>query len=118
MNNFMMEWKNMFPEGFHSQKILHARDMRGNAPFFTRTQRPTRYIVIDFGMSSRYDPTDVSPHAQCLEGGDKTVPEFLKLQPFHDPYKADIYYAGNLIRTEFIQVRLPSMLPVPLHALS
>jgi hypothetical protein len=107
-----MEWKNMFPEGFHTQKILCTKDMKGTAPFFTRTQRPTRYVIIDFGLSSRYHPSDVSPREPCLEGGDKTVPEFLKLQPFHDPYKTDIYYVGNLIRTEFIQVRLLSLHPV------
>ena len=98
-------WQNMFHDGFHAQKILRTRDMKGTAPFFTRTQRPTRYIIIDFGLSSRYLPSDVSLREPCLEGGDKTVPEFLKLQPFHDPYKTDIYYVGNLIRTEFIQVR-------------
>ena len=115
MNNFMMEWKDMFPKGFHSQDILRSKDMKGNAPFFTRTQRPTRYIIIDFGMSSRYDPSDVSPIEESLIGGDKTVPEFLKIQLTHDPYKTDIYYVGNLIRTEFIQVRLLSIFPAPLH---
>ena len=64
-------------------------------------------------MSSRYDPSDLSPEEQCLFGGDKTVPEFLKEQLIHDPYKTDIYYVGNLIRTEFIQVRLSSFFPAP-----
>ena len=114
----MMEWKGMFPEGFHSQDILRSKSMKGNAPFFTRTQRPTRYIIIDFGMSSRYDPSDVAPLEESLIGGDKTVPEFLKLEPFHDPYKTDIYYVGNLIRTEFIQVRHPSIPAAPLHTQS
>jgi len=117
MNNFMMEWKNMFPTGFHPQNDLRTKDGSRSAPFFTRTQRPTRYIIIDFGMSSRYDPSDVSPHEVSLIGGDKTVPEFLKGQPYHDPYKADIYYAGNLIRTEFMQVR-SSLLPTYLLTLS
>lgn len=101
----MMEWKDMFPKGFHPQKDLCTKDGNRSAPFFTRTQQPTRYIIIDFGMSSRYDPSDVSPHEVSLIGGDKTVPEFLKGQPYHDPYKTDIYYVGNLIRTEFMQVR-------------
>jgi hypothetical protein len=106
MNNFMMEWKNMFPDGFHPQANLRTKDATDTASYFTRTQRPTRYIIIDFGMSSRYDPSDVSPREHGLIGGDKTVPEFLKGEPYHDPYKADIYYVGNLIRTEFMQVRL------------
>ena len=98
----------MFPDGFHSQEILRSKDLKGNAPFFTRTQRPTRYIIIDFGMSSRYDPDDLSPQEENLIGGDKTVPEFLNPQLTHDPYKTDIYYVGNLIQTEFISVRLLS----------
>ena len=112
MNNLMMEWKDMFPKGFHSQKNLRTKDARGSAPFFTRTQRPTRYVIIDFGMSSRYDPSYVSPREVSLIGGDKTVPEFLKIQPYHDPYKTDIYYVGNLIRTEFMQVRSSLLLTV------
>ncbi|KIM38851.1 hypothetical protein M413DRAFT_419793 [Hebeloma cylindrosporum] len=106
MNNFMMEWENMFPHGFHPQAVMRRKDATGTTSYFTRTQRPTRYIIIDFGMSSRYHPNDVSPQEECLIGGDKTVPEFLKGQMYHDPYKADIYYAGNLIRTEFMQARL------------
>ena len=78
INNFMMEWKDMFPKGFHPQNDLRTKDGSRRVPFFTRTQRPTRYIIIDFGMSSRYDPRDVSPHEVGLIGGDKTVPEFLE----------------------------------------
>ena len=117
INNFMMEWKNMFPKGFHPQNDLRTQNGRHSAPFFTRTQRPTRYIIIDFGMSSRYDPSDVSPREVSLIGGDKTVPEFLKGQPHHDPYKTDVYYVGNLIRTEFMLVRT-SLLPTYLLTLS
>ena len=68
-------------------------------------------------MSSRYDPsTTTAPREHCLIGGDKTVPEFLRGDEFHDPFKADVYYAGNLIRTEFMQVRrFPSIWNVLLH---
>jgi len=117
MNNFMMEWKNMFPDGFHPQSNMRTKEAASAASYFTRTQRPTRYIIIDFGMSSRYDPNDVSPREQSLIGGDKTVPEFLKGEPYHDPYKADIYYAGNLIRTEFMQVRSLFFLTLCPHVL-
>ncbi|KIM37420.1 hypothetical protein M413DRAFT_77141 [Hebeloma cylindrosporum] len=103
INNFMMEWTNMFPEGFHPQADRRKKDMSGPAPFFTRTQRPTRYIIIDFGMSTQYNPGNLSPREKSLIGGDKTVPEFLKGEEYHDPYKTDIYYVGNLIRTEFMQ---------------
>ena len=103
--NFMMDWKGMFPDGFHTQEDEFNKTMTGPARAFTRTQYPRRYFIIDFGMSSRYDSSVKSPREYCLIGGDKTVPEFLRGDEFHDPFKADIYYAGNLIRTEFMRVR-------------
>ncbi|KIM35903.1 hypothetical protein M413DRAFT_78958 [Hebeloma cylindrosporum] len=102
--NFMMDWKGMFPDGFHTQEDEWNKTMTGPVRAFTRTQYPRRYFIIDFGMSSRYDPNDKSSRSEhCLIGGDKTVPEFLRGDEFHDPFKADIYYTGNLIRTEFMQ---------------
>ena len=101
-----MDWKGIFPDGFHTQEDEWNKTMTGPARVFTRTQYPRRYFIIDFGMSSRYDPsTTTAPREHCLIGGDKTVPEFLRGEEFHDPFKADVYYAGNLIRTEFMQAR-------------
>lgn len=90
-----MEWENMFPDGFHPQAIMRTKDATGTASYFTITQRPVRYIITDFGMSSRYDPNDLSPQK----------------------YKDDIYYIGDLIRTEFIQVSLLLLLTLFPHAL-
>ena len=30
-NNFMMEWENMFPEGFRPQAIMRTKDVAGTA---------------------------------------------------------------------------------------
>jgi hypothetical protein len=58
----MMEWMDRFPEGFHPQVNLRKQDMIGAGPFFIKPQRPMRYSIVDkFGMSSRRDPSDVSP---------------------------------------------------------
>ena len=105
-----MEWKGMFPDGFHTQRDEFNKTMTGPAGAFTRTQYPRRYFIIDFRMSSRYDSSTKSPGEYFLIGGDKTVPEFLRGDEFHDPFKADIYYAGSVIRTEFMRVgRVPSV---------
>ena len=60
-----------------------------------------RYIITDFGTSSRYDLNDVSPHKQSLIGAGRALP-----QPCHDAYKADIYHVGDLIRTGFMEASL------------
>ncbi|KAF9522864.1 kinase-like domain-containing protein [Crepidotus variabilis] len=97
-NNFMMDAPDMFPQGYHFNRINKLPDLRGDAPHFTRTQRPPRYYLIDFGLSRRYQEGE-----QALEpvvhGGDRSVPEFrANPQGLHDPFKTDIYYAGNLLR--------------------
>jgi hypothetical protein len=102
----MMDWKGMFPNGFNTQEDERNKTMTVPARAFNKTQYPRRYFIIDFGISSRYDSsTTTAPREYCLIGGDKAVPEFLRGEEFHDPFKADVYYAGNLIRTEFMQVR-------------
>ena len=101
----MMDWKGMFPDGFHKQEDEWNKTMTGPAQAqFTQTQYPRRYFIIDFGMSFRYDPSNESPYDYGLIGGDKTVPEFLRGEELHNLFKANVYCADNLIRTEFMQV--------------
>lgn len=96
----------MFPKSYHPVKIERTRDWKGRAPYYTRTECPPRYLFIDFGLSIRYLPDD-GPHLEMpVRGGDKTAPEhtgFNYTIPC-DPFATDIYYLGNLIREEFIQV--------------
>jgi len=80
----MMDLQGIFPDGFHTQEDEFNKTMTGPARAFARTQYPRRYFIID-----------------CLIGYQR--------DKFHDPFKADIYYAGNFIRTEFMRVgRAPS----------
>ncbi|KAJ6507304.1 hypothetical protein C8R47DRAFT_1239109 [Mycena vitilis] len=85
-------------------------DGRRNAKHRHRTQAPPKYHLIDFGISVRFDP-DVLPHtAYAIEGGDKSPPEFIDGQAADfvpvDPFPTDVYYLGNLIRTEFLDGQL------------
>lgn len=113
MNNFMMESKDMFPEGYHPQRfsfcarrygLMRKPDLSGPAKFFTRTQRPPKYYLIDFGMSRQYDASDTCPLVPPILGGDSTVPEFKLPYQLHNPYWTDVYCAGNLVRQYFMQV--------------
>ncbi|KAI9461959.1 hypothetical protein BJY52DRAFT_168374 [Lactarius psammicola] len=96
-NNVMFEPSGMYPTGFHPVKLNRNRDFKGEATAYTRTQRPPRYLFIDFGLSRRY-PTRDEP----LHGGDRPALE-LKSQKWSNPFHTDVYYLGNLVRNEFMR---------------
>jgi hypothetical protein len=100
----MLDPSEMYPDGFHPVKIDRSRDFKGAAKAYTRTQRPPIYYFIDLGLSRQYTSRNVTDVG--LRGGDKSAPEHKsgrRCNPFH----TDIYYIGNLVREEFINVRAP-----------
>ena len=92
----------MYPNGFHPIQINRRRDFRGRAKRFTRTSRPTRYYLIDSGLSRQY----ISGNAldQPIRGGDESAPEY-RVGNLCNPFHTDIYYLGNLLREHFSKVR-------------
>lgn len=109
--NIMMDPKPTFPSMYHPVDIDRTRDFKGRAKYHTRTARPTKYFLIDFGLSRKYNPDDGTPAEIPILGGDKTVPEFQDEGEYvpSNPFPTDIYYIGNMIREDFLQVSpLPS----------
>lgn len=90
-----MESDNMFPEGYHPRRNLLKADLSGPAKFFTRTQRPPKYFIIDFGMSRQYELGSDPPLLATMIG------EEIKMQT---PFQADVGLAGQLVREIFIDV--------------
>ena len=90
-----MESGKMFPEGYHHRKDLRKPDLSGPAKFYTRTQRPSKYFIIDFGMSRRYECDNNSPM-------ELTITE--KGVQLQNPFQVDIYLAGELVRQGFLDV--------------
>ncbi|KAH9834890.1 uncharacterized protein C8Q71DRAFT_797679 [Rhodofomes roseus] len=90
-----------------------TRDFSGWARHCSRTERPPRYFYIDFGLSRKCDPADGPPLELPVFGGDRTVPEFQEdgYDVPADPFRTDIYYLGNLIRTTFSKasIRTPTL---------
>jgi hypothetical protein len=103
--NIMMDGS-MYPNSWHPSRDYMKRDFSGEAKHRTRTQRPPKYYLIDFGISRRFNPDDPSPKAVPILGGDKTVPEFQKSAEACDPFPTDVYYIGNTIRQDFIKKRV------------
>jgi hypothetical protein len=105
--NVMMEGT-MYPDGWHHNDDACKPDftLYRRSEIYTRTQRPPKYYIIDFGISRRYDPAKGTPLEDPINGGDKTVPEHQGRRGIIpcNPFFTDIYYAGNVICTEFLEV--------------
>ena len=99
----MFDPSEMYPRGFHPTRMDRSRNFKGRAKRYTRTQRPPRYYLIDLGLSRQY----FSRRALDLplRGGDKSAPEHRNATRCN-PFYTDIYYIGNLVRQEFINVIL------------
>ncbi|KAI0065666.1 hypothetical protein BV25DRAFT_1581074 [Artomyces pyxidatus] len=102
--NVMYDPSPMYADSYHPVETRRRRDWKGDAKYYTRTQRPPRYYLIDFGLSRRYNPADGPPLEMVLRGGDKSAPEHRSpAPPPCNPFPTDIYYLGNLIRENFLQ---------------
>lgn len=102
--NIMLDPSNMFPESFHPAAIERSKDFRRKAKWYSRTRRPTKYLLIDFGLSRRYDPANGPPLDTPLRGGDKSAPEHQDRVTPCNPFPTDVYYLGNLVREYYILV--------------
>jgi len=103
--NIMMDPLPMFPNMYHPQSPDSSLDLRGFPKQYTRTERPTKYYLVDFGLSRKYAAYNVTPQELPILGGDKSVPEFQGEghNEAWDPFPTDVYYIGNVIREGFLQ---------------
>ncbi|KAJ6502012.1 kinase-like domain-containing protein [Mycena sanguinolenta] len=101
-SNIMMDGAALYREPFHPIEQDRTRDYRAKAhQSFTRTQHPVKYYLTDFGLSRRYKPEERPPLEPTVRGADRTAPE-MNLDAC-DPFPTDVYYLGNLIKTEFLE---------------
>jgi len=101
--NVMMDGSPLYPVPYHPVRTYMKRDYSGRVRHLTRTQRPVKYYLTDFGLSRRYNPDQGPPLEDPIWGADKTVPEFQKSSDPCDPFPTDVYYLGNLIRENFLR---------------
>lgn len=103
--NIMMDADAMYPGGFHAANQNMTPDYSRLAKHFSRTERPPKYYFIDFGISIRFSPDDSDPHAKvdAWGGGYDHPPENRKVNSEYNPFPADVYYMGNIIKHNFIE---------------
>jgi serine/threonine protein kinase len=105
--NLMYDGASLYPDGHHPHPLYNNRkpDFTGQAKHFTRTQVPPKYYWIDFGISNKYDlSSTATPSEDRIWGGDRTVPEYVDYKGPCNPFPIDVYYVGNLIKTNFVDV--------------
>ena len=100
----MLDPSEMYPESFHPVALKRSKDFRKKAKAYSRTRRPPRYLLIDFGLSRQYDPTNGPPLEMPLRGGDKSAPEHQDRDNPSNPFPTDVYYLGNLVKEQFSKV--------------
>jgi serine/threonine protein kinase len=103
-NNIMMDASAMYPDMWHPNKSDRKRDFTGKAFHYTRTQKPPKYYIVDFGISRQYVADELPIQERITQGGDKSVPEHQGQATHADPFMTDVYYIGNLISTNFLKV--------------
>ena len=103
--NIMLDPSNMYPKSFHPVDMGRSKDFRRKAKGYSRTRRPSQYLLIDFGLSRRYDPADGPPVDVPIRGGDKSAPEHQDGNTSYNPFPTDVYYLGNLVREDYMEVR-------------
>ncbi|KAF8893552.1 kinase-like domain-containing protein [Infundibulicybe gibba] len=96
-DNIMMDSTHLYREPVHPVNNLRTFDYRRRSRAFTRTERPVKYYLIDFGLSRHYKVDCRHPWVPPGFGGDKTVPEF-QGRLVVNPFRVDVYCIGNIVR--------------------
>ena len=103
--NVMLDPRAMYPDMYHPRDTFLKRDYSTEAKHHSRTKRPTKYYLTDFGISRRFAEDDPAPRAVPIIGGDSSAPEFREDKTSaRDPFPTDVYYIGNMIREDFLEV--------------
>ncbi|KAJ7174544.1 kinase-like domain-containing protein [Mycena filopes] len=105
INNIMQDPTKLYPGGVHPVKPWWDPDFKNFSRPITRTQCWPRYYLIDFGHSPQYDAKNGLPFEEVLRGGDKSPPEHR--QDACNPFPTDIYFLGNLLKTQFLYSKEP-----------
>lgn len=101
-----MDASHLYSEPFHPVYPMYTQDLNTDSKPYSRTEKPVKYYLIDFGLAVQYAPMDSKVVREDYPpwDGEHTVPEYWLDCPC-DPFAGDIYCLGILIRELFIEVR-------------
>ncbi|KAH9921526.1 kinase-like domain-containing protein [Epithele typhae] len=97
--NLMFDATAMYTQGFHPVTLITLPDNVSRfAPYSQRSQVGATYYFTDFGISTRFAPDEQNRLVTGMDGLDQELPELSDDVPY-DPFKADVFILGNMIRT-------------------
>ncbi|RDX54873.1 hypothetical protein OH76DRAFT_1478388 [Lentinus brumalis] len=100
--NVLMDPIPLLSEVPHPRDSNRSYDFKRKVKQHTRTERPTRYYIIDFGLSRKFSPGE-KLIAPVSYGGDKSVPEYKDpSRRVSNPFAIDVYCLGSMIREWFV----------------
>lgn len=99
--NILMDGRALYDEPFHPFNQHRTLDItRSIRPRYTRSQINVRYYFIDFGYAKWFrDPNE--PRLVTGIHARERTPEQLSGEPY-DPFKADVYQLGAVLRRDLI----------------
>ncbi|KAG6818246.1 hypothetical protein H0H93_006568 [Arthromyces matolae] len=102
-NNILGDLSPLYRHPPHPFRSGKRRDFKGYTRVaFSRTARPVKYYLIDFGLSKVYQNNETRLMTPPW-GGDKSVPEHLiPNAPPCNPFLVDVYCIGNVIKQRFL----------------
>jgi hypothetical protein len=100
----MLDPSGLYPTPFHPVLMDRTRDIRSKVRPLARSECSVKYYWIDFGIACKYRPEERPPSEKIVKGADKSPPEHKDTQGRCDPFLTDVYYAGNLVRKNFLEV--------------
>ena len=105
-DNLMLDARGLYTERFFPWVGDKTVDLtKPVKPRHTRTEKPPRYYIIDFGFSKQYSPEEMPPSEPPRRGTDFTAPEFIDETIPCNPFPIDVFALGRLILRDFITVR-------------
>ncbi|KAF8267529.1 kinase-like domain-containing protein [Lactarius quietus] len=102
LSSILMDATNMFPRGFHPVKdVFLPYDISALAPIVPRLDVGVKYYFVDYQTSSYFPEGTERQLVLGLAVSDRDVPELSNGVPY-DPFKADIFTIGHILRREFV----------------
>lgn len=104
MVNILMDPVPLHSEITHPNHPKRSYDFKRKVKLHTRTECPTKYYIIDFGLSRTFSPGEelVAP---VSKGGDRSVPEYKDpTRAVSNPFAIDVYCLGSMIRRGLLNV--------------
>ncbi|KIJ43900.1 hypothetical protein M422DRAFT_779697 [Sphaerobolus stellatus SS14] len=93
---------------FLTARMVLLFEVGAKAQYYSRTARPSKYYLIDFGLSRHCDLAKEAPFKLKVPiiGADHTTPEFQGdgARTRSNPYPTDVYYLGNWVKKDFMSV--------------